>query len=188
MSKFWEWCKENPKTALSLIPAIPAVLTTIAGALASANELYDSVVTGSEFGKSSYAIEQKTLWEANISCLAESKFNKIKNQHNVEIGTLICKSGDVLISNKKPDDDTESYRWVSWNNVDSGDSAMLFNISLMPEAYAGEKTNVCSVELPNGNIKQRIKDDWGYCWDITVNPYNGKVIEKVPVDCNEVCS
>lgn len=181
LKAMFKWCADNPKKAFALIPSI---LTAFAAVLGDAHELYLSIKTGADFGKSDYAIEQSSLWGNNIQCFKDNQFTIVVNPHNVEVGTLVCKSGDILISAKQPDDQNPSYKWVSWKEsiepVDDSDAS----ISLFPMAVAQEQ--LCSVWIGGGILIQVIAMPNG-CFKQKIDTYTGRVIESTPVDCNSGC-
>jgi len=156
--------KNNPKLAL---PLLAFLFPTVFGAGSSGMELYQSIITGTEWGKSHTALEQKQLWEANINCMQDNKFTYITNDHNVKIGTVVCASGDVLISAQKPDEDHPSFKWVSWGNI----SAEQAFFSIIPQAQAG---TIVNSYYSGGYLVQEIVDN-GVCVRYYINPHNGVV-------------
>jgi hypothetical protein len=177
-----QWTKDNPGVAAAIWPVI---LTGVFAALASTKEMYMAYITGSDWGKSSYAIEQKRLWEINMPCVQNTQFELVLNNHNVEIGTIVCPTGDVLISAKGPTADHPSFKWVSWNEVTPTPSTA-FKFKLFNEAHAQQV--MCQMMTPNGYIRKRIQYYDGTCWDLTVNPYTGQVVHSIQVDCRRGCS
>lgn len=165
--KIIEFVTKNPWLATvitgTIIPGIFAAAT-------ATFEMYRAYTTGSEWGKSSYALEQKKLWEINFSCMQDKKFNYIKNNYNVKIGTLICESGDVLISAQKPDAKFPSYKWVSWNKITTDIALNVF----VSSAHAAHIIN--SYYTNEGYLVQEIVDENGTCIRYFINPYNGFVI------------
>jgi len=166
MKELLELLKENPK----LLYGVGAVFSTLLfGSGTSLHEAYMAFSTGSAWGKSSYALEQKKLFETNIECMQNSKFHYITNTHNVEIGTIVCETGDVLISAQKPNDKHPSFKWVSWNDVSSE------NISLNIISEANAATIIDSY-YEDGYLVKEMKQLDGSCIKLFLDPHNGQVV------------
>jgi len=172
MKELLKFIKDNPKVSATIITTItPGIFA----AAAATFEMYRAYATGAEWGKSYYAIEQKALWENNLPCMQNSKFSYITNNHKVEIGTVVCETGDVLISAKKPGQDHPAFKWVSWGKI-STDSAL--NIDLISTAEAG--TILSQHYNEKGELVQEVQEDDGSCIRYYINPYNGQVTYSEP--------
>ncbi len=55
------------------------------------------------FGRSFDAQEQNRLWEANFDCTQKATFTSMTNKQQVEIGSFVCDSGDVLLRGRRPE-------------------------------------------------------------------------------------
>jgi hypothetical protein len=176
---WWQWVLVYPTLAISLAGSMP--------------ELIGSLTKEVPFGKSADADEQNRLWRANIEC-AKNSGQIIRNRHNVEIGSVVCDSGDVLLKGKLPDADDYAYRWVSWNTIAPPAKTAL---SLVGTAHAAERPGpamvrdqgpsvVCQRWVGNGQLLRRLSINKA-CVDEVVNTYNGRVIRRNPAPCQPSC-
>ena len=173
IKKFIELVTKNPWLATiitgTIIPGIIAALT-------ATNEMYHAVQTKSDWGKSSQAYEQKALWIKNITCMKDNEFTYITNDHNVEVGSIVCPTGDVLISAKRPENKNPSFKLVSLDNISK---PIAFNsFSIISEAQAGEE---CQAFNNENYLIQESYSKSGYCTRYYLDPHYGSVV------CSEPC-
>ena len=83
-STWWQWLLVYPTVIIAVIGAIPTFV-----------ELYKSWDRNIPFGMSRMASEENKLWKKNFEC-SKGEFLSVKNELNIEVGTIICRSGDVL--------------------------------------------------------------------------------------------
>lgn len=112
--------------------ALGAFVLSVMAAIPTFVEAYNAIRTGSGFGHASEFIDQGKLWQVNFECTKTGEFQEITNQFNVIVGALVCDSGDVLISAKRPQDDVPFYKWI-----DSGDVFKTASFSIVSQASAG---------------------------------------------------
>jgi hypothetical protein len=158
------WAKTNPKEAIGTFLMILAPGIGFAGA--GTTEFIDSLRAGVSWGSSNAAFEQKKLWEKNAGCFSPERIHKLKNQHNVEVGTLICDNGDVLISTQSPDDKYPNFTWIDLAKF-SDPVSMNFDVSLFSKAYA--QTQMLGVR----------RNPDGTCTYVYINPYTGRPYEVI---------
>ena len=191
--QWWQWILAYPQLAI-------AVLTLFGTSLPTFIEAIDSHRFGVPFGHSSDALEQNRLWEKNLDCAQTATLATITNSYKVEIGSKVCRSGDVLLLGKRPEWEHPLYRWVSWNelaptnNAEEKRSALL---DLFATAYAASSTSlvliqagpasvVCQHWVGNGLLLQRVSTPTG-CFDQVINTYNGQVVSRYPAPCAPRC-
>lgn len=167
MKEILKWIKENPAVASALVPFL---MTGVFAAASATFEMYRAYITGVPWGQSHSAMQQTVIWENNFECMQGSKFHYITNDHNVQIGTLICPTGDVLISAKRPDDQHPSFKWVSWNNV----SEVAMDFSFLNKAHA--YTVIDSYYSKDGYLVQEVLQRDGICIRYYINTYTGEVV------------
>ncbi len=156
---------------------------------------------------SATAEQQQKLWQKNSDCLIGAKLEPIKTISNVEISTLVCKTGDVLLSGKRPGSAFPQQIWISWHEIaraTTDDSASVNSLpSLFSSIHAADvaetaRTNaytvdqqismtvICQRWLGNGMLLQRISTPQG-CFDQVVNTYNGLIVTRQPAPCDRQC-
>lgn len=187
--RWWQWLLLYPGLGIAMLGAVPTYL-----------EAYRSYNLGVAFGGSYNANEQNRLWQENFACAQKANFSATTNKKKVEIGSVVCDSGDVLLRAKRPEWDQPQLRWVSWTEVASGQSgskstqALLdvfksANASETPPlilAQAPAPTVLCQRWVGPGQLLQRIGTATG-CVDQVINTYNGLVISSRPAPCNPNC-
>lgn len=171
MKEILNYFKNNPAVASAVIPVL---LTGVFAAASATFEMYRAYMTDSKWGQSHVALEQKALWEHNVNCMQGNKFSYITNDHNVQIGTIICPTGDVLISAQRPDDKHPSFKWVSWDNI----STIALDFSLFSKAHANTVIN--TYYSKEGQLVKEVVDNFGYCTRYYINPFNGQVTYSEP--------
>lgn len=186
--RWWQWILVYPGLAVSVLGSIPTFLEGI-----------ESIRLGVPFGRSSDAISQNRLWQENFECSQKASFADIKTKHAVEIGSVVCESGDVLLRGRRPEWDTPQYRWVSWDEVVPMSRATehAWTELLLPSAHASETTDLqfvqgfpsnvlCQRWVGPGLLLQRIGTPQG-CFDQVVNTFNGFVVDRRPAPCSPTC-
>ena len=187
--KWWQWLLLYPGLLIALLGAVPTYM-----------ELVKSYRLGVPFGQSFDAQEQNRLWQENFQCIQNATFSIITNKHNVEIGSAVCASGDVLLQGKRPESNQQQFRWVSWRKVapsealGKGSNAFLrfFSTAQATEterlilAQARPTSVLCQRWIGYGQLLQRIATPMG-CFDQVINTFNGWVIRSSPAPCNPYC-
>jgi hypothetical protein len=189
-TKWWQWILVYPGIVLGLLGAVP-----------TAKEVVKSYQFDTTFGNSHDAEYQSRLWAKNSGCLRNAVFTPIKTEHSVEISTLICKSGDVLLIGKRPEWDMPQQRWVAWSDIaqDRNDKAPKIGslFELIPTAVAAEPKRtelaqsgpskvMCQRPMGSGRLLQRIGTPQG-CFDQVINTFNGWVVSSKPAACVAQC-
>jgi hypothetical protein len=104
--KWWQWLLLYPGLGIALLGAIPTLV-----------ELRRSFTLDVPYGKSAEAEQQLKLWQVNFDCMNKLPVIKpIRNDKNVEVASVVCDTGDVLIVGTLPDR-SKQMKWVSWNDV-----------------------------------------------------------------------
>jgi hypothetical protein len=182
MKEWWNWLKCNPKVALTVV--LPTVLSAFVGILGVTSEIYTAYTHKVGIGRGSYAAEQVALWQKNASCMQNAQFSTVKNPSNIEVSSLVCQTGDVLISVKRPDALSPSFRWIGWDNVTPEKNSSV-RVTLFPEANAD--ITLCFVQLSPYHVKYRMQNQYG-CYDMVIFTPTGVVTEYYQVDCRRGCS
>jgi hypothetical protein len=172
--------------------SVTALMTALAGTVTTGQQLISSFQYGVAFGQVGAASEQKKLWEANHSCLQSNKIKTVINQHNVEVGVLVCPTGDVLITGKAATAIAPTFKWVAWGESISTEISMSLSpipVALADEVFADvnyqEYYIMCSGYY-NGYIRQAVSTENG-CFDLLIDPYSGRVISSYRVNCDTAC-
>ncbi len=188
-TKWWQWVLVYPAIVISILGSIPTVLEAV--------KAYKHDIPMF----SSYTAEKQTeLYHRNLACLTGAKFNPIKTKDNVEISTLVCDSGDVLLVGKRPDWKFPQQIWVAWNDIASDISQEKTGMTTLPnffsQAIAAELGEIqlaqmdmimiCQRWVGDGLLLQRISTPQG-CFDQVVNTYNGLIVNRSPTWCNPQC-
>ena len=187
--KWWQWFLVYPAIGVAFIGAIPSVM-----------ELINSQRLGVPFGRSVDAREQNQLWENNFACVQSAMFTTITNEYNVQMGSVVCPSGDVLLRCKRPEWRAPHLRWVAWGDVanaigsDKGESKFSWVNGLVPPAEAEDSPSLiptqvsvlCQRWVGNGLLLQRIGSPYG-CYDQIINTYAGVVVSSRPAPCTPRC-
>ena len=181
MKELWSWLKRNPKVALTVV--LPTILSAIIGVLNVTSEIYTSYTHKVGIGRGSYAAEQVALWQKNATCMQQAQFSTVKNTSNIEVSSLVCQTGDVLISVKRPEELSPSFRWIGWDNVTPEKSSSV-RVTLFPEANAND--TLCYVQLSPYYVKRRILTING-CFDMIIFTPTGVVERYYQVDCRMGC-
>lgn len=184
-ASFKKWISENPGKFLGLILPLFAGMGTSVGL--TVEEAVSAYLTGSEYGESVVAEEQKTLWKKNLTCLQNVKPVSIKNDHNIEVSTIVCPSGDVLVTAQKPGEADHASKWIGVDNLFQEETGVI-NFSFAPTAYADDQittwdpTDVQQVWLKctywSGDYLVKVMTDGIGCMSYVVNPYTGQTVKR----------
>lgn len=181
--KWWQWLIMYPTIFIALIGAIPTVMG-----------YYKSWQIGVPFDKTQIASEQNRLWQQNYEC-SKSEFINVKNKNNIEIGTIICLSGDILIKIQPPDA-RPTFWWVGLKTFES--NSQIVGLSLINQAKAEERPHrmvlaqnnsavICQKWLDNGRLLRRVEIQGQGCFDEVVNTYTGQIEKRDSVSCDRQC-
>lgn len=173
----------------------PTLIIAIAGAIPTVLGYYKSWQIGVPFDKTQIALEQNRLWQRNYEC-SKNEFRSVKNNHNIEVGTIICLSGDVLIK-VQPPDEKPVFWWVGLKTFESNDQAAI-DLWFIDRAQAEEmlapivvaQSNsvvLCQKWLNNGRLLRRIEIQGQGCFDEIVNTYTGQVEKRDSAPCDGHC-
>lgn len=182
--KWWQWLIMYPTIFIAIIGAIPTALG-----------YYKSWRIGVPFDKTQIALEQNRLWQKNYEC-SKSEFMSIKSNHNIEVGTIICLSGDILIKVQSPDA-KPVFWWVGLKTFESNDQAAI-GLWFINRAQAEERLApivvaqnnsvvLCQRWLDNGRLLRRIEIQGKGCFDEVVNTYTGQIEKRDSVPCDQHC-
>lgn len=172
----------------------PALLLAIIGAIPTLSELYNSHKLDVPFGFTRPAEQQHKIWEKNFNCIQQQEFKCIKTNYNVEVGTIVCPSGDVLLK-VTPPDSTGIMRWVSLDtfklnklsaldfSFDEAFASDLHKKEILAQSY----TVLCQRWLNRGLLLRRLRYADGRCFDEQINTFTGAVISRVPAPCDSNC-
>ena len=188
--KWWQWVLVYPSLIIGVMGAIPTMIEAVKA------YQYDVPIF-----TSAAAERQLSLYKRNADCLTGAALVPIITKSNVEIATLVCDSGDVLLMGKRPGWRYPQQRWVSWDEIapDSTGQEFSFNLfqGIISSAHANEEggiqvaqwgptTIICQRWVGNGLLLQRIYATRG-CFDQVVNTYNGWIVNRVWAPCHPQC-
>ncbi len=185
-STWWQWLLVYPTVIIAVIGAIPTFV-----------ELYKAWDRNIPFGMSRMASEENKLWKKNFEC-SKGEFLSVKNELNIEVGTIICRSGDVLLRIQTPGQ-TSIYRWVGLESLTSEKMAVAnFFINSAHAARADADLNPILLAQANSTVLcQRWVNSWKLlrrisiqgqgCFDEIVNTYNGRIEQRNSATCNQKC-
>ena len=180
---WWQWLLIYPTLAISLMGSIPTFY-----------ELYSARSMGVEYGTVKQAKQQKDMWQKNMECTA-APFDWLTTPTNTLVDATICRSGDVLVRVKSPDQQ-QFYRWVPVDSIASDPKTVSF--SLFGKVYAATSTAesydnqsgisvLCQRWVGDGHLLRRIYVPNQGCYDEVVNTYSGAVVSSRPAPCNNQC-
>ncbi|MGZ5649676.1 MAG: hypothetical protein ACXWG8_05030 [Usitatibacter sp.] len=185
---WWQWFLVYPSIAMAMISAVPTLY-----------QAYVSHKANVPFQMAFDAEEQARLWMVNEECTRNAQYTTILTPHQVEVGSLICKSGDVLLRAKRPEWDNPQLRWVAWSSIAASKDPARTNtglLGLISSAQAQEFSIVhpsqnaprviCQRWVGNGLLLQRVSMQNG-CFDQVVNTFNGWVVSSHPAPCAPSC-
>lgn len=181
--KWWQWVLMYPTLLLAIIGTMPTLY-----------ELYNSRKLDVPFGFSKTAIQQDEIWHKNFECIQQQKPKCVKTKFNVEVGAIVCPSGDVLLQVTSPDD-SKIIRWVSLetfglNKISTADffPGEAFASDLhKKEKLAQAFTVLCQRWLNQGLLLRRVRYADGRCFDEQINTFTGAVISRAPAPCDSNC-
>lgn len=183
---WWQWLLVYPTIIISVIGAIPTFV-----------ELYKSWNRDTPFGMSRIASEENRLWKKNFEC-SKGEFLSVKNDFNIEVGSIICRSGDVLLRIQAPGQQS-IYRWVGLDSLTSEKMALgnLFISSAHAGGAGGDLSPILLAQTNSTVLCQRWINSWKLlrritvqgqgCFDEIVNTYNGRIEQRNSVPCNQQC-
>lgn len=183
---WWQWVLVYPTILISVIGAIPTFV-----------ELYKSWNREIPFGMSRAASEENQLWKKNFEC-SKGEFLSVKNDLNIEVGTIICRSGDVLLKIQVPSQ-TAIYRWVGLDSLTSERMAVAnwFIRSAHAASVDGNSNPILLAQANSTVLCQRWINSWKLlrritlqgqgCFDEIVNTYNGRIEQRNSAACNQKC-
>lgn len=173
------------KSTLALITAFLVALT---GAIPTITEGVKSLQLGVGFGSSRDAEVQLSAWKRNFEC-ASGNIQTIKNPFGVEIGSVVCPSGDVLIMGKGAGAHSYAYRWVEFSTVLEAALA----VQLVPSAAAGGTSwtdadtmiasLLCQKWVDAYHILRKVADNDG-CYDVLIYAPTGAILSSTPSSCS----
>jgi hypothetical protein len=179
--KWWQWFFLYPTLLIAVLGAVPTFLET-----------YKSYKLRVPVGSSREAEQQTALWQRNFECSKNSQFQTIKTQFNVEVGSIVCESGDVLLKSRPPAKEAQ-YRWVSWGDIaPTKQSQVAFfsvadaNADTNPYVIRVQSGAMCQRWVGNGLLLRRIRTSNG-CIEEIINTYNGSVVKRYSVPCSPAC-
>jgi hypothetical protein len=179
--KWWQWLLLYPGLVIAVLGAIPTLV-----------ELRRSFTLDVPFGNGAEAEKQLRLWQVNFDCMNKLPvIRPIRNEQNIEVASVVCDTGDVLIVGTLPDR-SKQMKWVSWSDVIPAPQTRLARYSLSKAADANAPpvdaaaTVVCQRWLKKGVLLQRIGMRDG-CIDRTVNAPTGRVVGSRPAPCDPSC-
>jgi hypothetical protein len=176
---WWKWILIYPTLAISIVSSIPTYI-----------ELAGSRSLGVPFGQHKAALRENELWKENIACAA-APFDGLANKQNIQVDAVVCRSGNVLVRVKPPEQKT-AYKWVPLDSVAPGKIAL----NIVPAAHAQSaaapiivaQSNfrvLCQNWVANGLIRRRIHDTQrNQCFDEVVNTFSGQVVRANPAPCS----
>jgi hypothetical protein len=176
----------------------PTLGAAFLGAIPTYLEAFKSHNLGVPFGESRDAEKQTTLWQHNYECSRSAEFRTIVTPENVEIGSTVCASGDVLLRGKRPGSQYPQFRWVSWDQVAAAEASggsLFALLDPFPVASAAENVGeivlaqggiLCQRWVGNGLLLQRITTPQG-CFDQVINTYSGWVVNRTRAPCDPHC-
>ncbi|MFO1371494.1 MAG: hypothetical protein U1F42_03555 [Candidatus Competibacteraceae bacterium] len=182
-SKWWQWLLMYPTALIALIGAIPPSW-----------EFYKSWDKGIPFGTSQIASEENKLWKKNFEC-SKGEFFSIKNAFNIEVGTIICRSGDILLKIQAPGKGP-IYRWVGLDSLTS--EKLTLDYLFINQAYANSELApiilaqynsvvICQRWINAWRLIRRVSIQGQGCFDEIVDTYTGRIEQRNSAPCNKQC-
>ena len=180
--KWYQWVLLYPTVALAVLGSIPTTFETIR-----------STRLDTKWGESSRAIEQHGMWQRNFNCTKDLSPVTVQNAASITISALVCPSGDILVSGKRPGDITGNFTWVSLDVVLAGESTSILR-GLVPSAIAETRipieTNwvvLCQRWVDQRTLYTRIASG-GFCYDRYIDTYTNSLLSSTMVNCNSRCN
>jgi hypothetical protein len=176
-TRWWQWMLLYPSLAVTIVTAVPSWVDHV-----------QAMKIGVNSRDLAQAQEQRRLWEANLECAQIQEIQRIRTNHNAEVGARVCPTGDVLLQMKQPDAERASFHWVSAKTIEQRQMSALLRPS---SAYAAPRDMVVTQVsqsvisqrwLQPGVLKQRVRQG-AACFDLVINTYTGSVVRQSPVAC-----
>lgn len=182
-SRWWQW-----------LLMYPTAIIALAGTIPPAWEFYKSWDKGVPFGASQIASEENKLWKKNFEC-SKGEFISAKNDFNIEVGTIICRSGDVLLRIQPPGKGY-IYRWVGLDSLTSEKLAL--SDLLINQAHANSEPEpiilaqngpvvLCQRWVDSRRLIRRVAIQGQGCFDEIVDTYTGRIEQRNGAPCNSQC-
>jgi hypothetical protein len=176
-TRWWQWMLLYPSLAVTIVTAVPTWIDHV-----------QAMKIGVSSRDLAQAQEQRRLWETNLECAQVQEIQRIKTNHNAEVGARVCPTGDVLLQMKQPDAERPSFHWVSAKTIEQRQVSMVLRPG---SAYAASRdmavvqvsqSVVSQRWLQPGLLKQRVRQGPG-CFDLVINTYTGRVVRQSPIAC-----
>jgi hypothetical protein len=175
---------------LAVIGAIPQYLAWI-----------NAYVMGVPAAKIYEARVQERLWQKNFACATQldhsSSNYAVINGEELVVVAWACPSGDVLVTVEAADD--QDWRRSVWVSLEERQSFTRRFPWRPRAAHADAEAQVarkraepvvevlCQRWLPNRFIKRRVQLADGNCFDETINPRTGQVVQRQKAPCDRGC-
>ena len=182
--KWWQWFFMYPAVGVALLGSLPTIY-----------ELYNSWKIDVPYGESQLAAEQNVLWQTNFDCSKE-KFKSVKNVNNIEVGAIVCATGDVLLKVASPNA-SPMFRWVGLKSLSNISLLEMMVSSAHAENFVvGENIQLASNHVPvlicqrwlkPGTLLRRVSVSNEGCFDEVLNTFTGAILSRVKVPCNPQC-
>ncbi len=183
--------------AVANFAKVTTMIALVAASVPTVMEAINSYRTGVSYGDSNKAFAQHRMWQKNFECTSKNKFKYIENPHGIQIGSIICMSGDILISGKKPGRKLPVLKWVGLNSVFEGDENLMEMISPISFAHGHKgveleeddgkdpvKGQLCPTQKLNETaIVVRVMRDNMTCEDLIYSTYTGELIKRNDAPC-----
>src|SRR5947208_7135585 len=93
-TRWWQWMLLYPSLAVTIVTAVPSWIDHV-----------QAMKIGVSSRDLAQAQEQRRLWEANLECAQVQEIQRIRTNHNAEVGARVCPTGEVLLQMKQLDAD-----------------------------------------------------------------------------------
>ncbi len=190
--KWWPWL-------LALFVLTAAVLAVL-GAIPTARQIAKSYRYNVPYEAANDAEQQNNLWHKNKECLTDGTFRSITTENDIEISSLVCNSGDMLVVEKRSGWQSPRQRWISWSDVLAEKENEMAHtlINLSPAALAAWRKKIqlvqtdaatltCEQWVGKGLLLEHIRTAKNVCFDQVVNTFTGVVVSSTPVPCIPAC-
>jgi hypothetical protein len=181
-TKWWQWALVYPTLGVALISAVPTWVT-----------LFQSYRLGVPFQKVDEAKDNERFFSDNFTCLQTAKFERVKNEFNIEVGAKVCPSGDIIIFTQAPTSKPR-FKWIGFRSLNVSSQLQLLKPAYAQVPYYSERVQpipvqfevICQKWLQTGLLLQRVRYPNG-CWDTVINTYTGVVVSQNPAPCMPQC-
>ena len=200
---FWIWLWQPPlwSGAMSMRLAGAAFLVlAVVGAVPQYLAWINAYVMGVPTETIYEARIQERLWQKNFYCATEidhsSSNYAVINGEELVVVTWACPSGDVLVTVESSND--RASRRSVWVPLEVRQS-FTWRFPWLPPAHAAGRDQIankraepmvevlCQRWLPNRFIKRRVQLADGTCFDETINPRTGQVVQRQKAPCERGC-